>query len=79
MYIHIYLQANASAADLSVAGFVVSGRVQVSTRLLDSGARTLAACAAGWQRAVAPYKKISDQICSILPWLPEAGVARVAR
>ena len=22
-----------------------------------------------------PYKKITDQICSILPWLPEAGVA----
>ena len=39
---------------------------------LDSGARTLAACAAGWQIPVAPYKKISDQICSILPWLLEA-------
>ena len=28
-------------------------------------------------RLRSPYKKISDQICSILPWLPEAGVARV--
>ena len=26
-----------------------------------------------------PYKKIIDQICSILPWLPEAGVARVPK
>ena len=26
-----------------------------------------------------PYKKISDQICSIPPWLPEAGVARVPK
>ena len=35
------------------------------------------ACGGLWREAVAPYKKISDQICSILPWLPEAGVARV--
>ena len=26
-----------------------------------------------------PYKKIIDQICSILPWPPEAGVARVPK
>ena len=36
------------------------------------GARGRAACGSLWRQPVAPYKKITDQICSILLWLLEA-------
>ena len=53
------------------------------SRLVDgTGFHTLDALerSAEWRpvaETCGPYKKIIDQICSILPWLPEAGVARV--
>ena len=43
--------------------------------LLD--AVILGACAARWRIPVAPYKKISDQICSILPWLLKKIIGQI--
>ena len=47
----------------------------------EAGAGGLELCSL-WQPVAGtcgPYKKIIDQICSILLWLPEAGVARVPK
>ena len=44
---------------------------------MRGGSRS-AACGGLWREAVAPYKKISDQICSILPCLLEYESPRAA-
>ena len=83
IYIYIYLQATASAADLSVEFYVVMSSLAWRHESLRAAGAValLPGLVLGphfgslWRPVAAtcgPYKKISDQICSILHCLLEA-------